>query len=175
MKKNIKPVDYKYSFGGIMTCGILLLIMSVWITIASIFIETDIEISSFVIYILITLISGIVCIIVGIRKNSNVKRLRKWRDYMLNQPCVDGKIVGVREVKKGAFDKFKSEDEYVTKVDITYVLKVEYENPYTGQVYTIESERYYENPEFCLANDKCKVYIDEKTSRVLVDGLNWKN
>lgn len=171
MKKSITPLEYKYSFGGMITGGILLLIMSIFMTIVTIFSKSDLDGDSSVIFILITLVSGVVCLIIGIKKNLPIRKMRSWRNYMLTMPSVEGKIIGSRIVKRDILGKFKSQLN-VVDATVSYILLVKYSNPYTGETYTIESDRYDKNPKYFLSNDKCKVHIDKHTSRVIVDVSN---
>lgn len=92
MKKSITPLEYKYSFGGMITGGILLLIMSIFMTIVTIFSKSDLESDSPAAFILITLVSGVVCLIIGIKKNLPIRKMRSWRNYMFTMPSVEGKL-----------------------------------------------------------------------------------
>ena len=168
MKKSITPLEYKYSFGGMITGGILLLIMSIFMTIVSIFSKSDLEGDSPATFVLITLFSGVVCLIIGIKNNLPIRKMRAWRNYMLTMPSVEGKIIESRIVKKDILGKFKSQLN-VVDATVSYILLVNYSNPYTGETYTIESDRYDKDPKYFLFNDKCKVHIDKHTSRVIVD------
>ena len=56
MKKSTTPLDYKYSFGGMITGGILLLVMSIFMTIVSTFSKSDLDGDSPATFILITFV-----------------------------------------------------------------------------------------------------------------------
>ena len=171
MKKSITPLEYKCSFGGMITGGILLSIMSIFMTIVSIFSKSDLDGDSPATFILITFVSAIICLIIGIKNNLHIRRMRSWRKHMLTMPSVEGKIIESRIVKKDILGKYKSQLN-VVDATVSYILLVKYSNPYTGETYTIESDRYDKNPKYFLSNDKCKVHIDKHTSRVIVDVSN---
>ena len=88
MKKSITPLEYKYSFGGMITGGILLSIMSIFMTIVSIFSKSDLDGDSPATFILITFVSAIICLIIGIKNNLHIRRMRSWRKHMLTMPSV---------------------------------------------------------------------------------------
>ena len=70
-----------------------------FMTIVSIFSKSDLDGDSPVAFILITFVSAVICLIIGIKKNLHIRKMRVWRNYMLTMPSVEGKII--ERIEKG--------------------------------------------------------------------------
>lgn len=64
-----------------------------FMTIVSIISKSDLDCNSPVAFILITFVLAVICLLIGIKKNLYIRKMRVWRNYMLNMPSVDGKII----------------------------------------------------------------------------------